>query len=121
MKPTCSGVIVNAFVEEAIARLEKHQARDGEFFARFGRWQRPAFAQRYPLWDAILKTVRWDPRSGDVLDVSTFVRSLREEDRYLAGEIARFVAEEYVGKFTTDETLHSFKLNFARRLDACGF
>lgn len=121
MKSTRSGVIVNSLVEEALARLENHQTRDDEFLARFGRWQRPEFAERYPLRALINRTVRWDPRSGDVLDVSNFVRGLREEDRYIAGEIAHFVAEEYVGKFVTEKTLNLFKIDFARRLYVCGF
>lgn len=121
MKSTRSGVIVNNLIEEGLARLEKYQTHDEEFLARFGKWQRPEFAERYPLWEMINRTVRWDPRSGDVLDVSNFVRSLREEDRYIAGEIARFVAEEYLERFVTDKTLQSFKVDFARRLDACGF
>ena len=108
-------------IEEAVERLGRHADRDDEFIARFGRFRRPEFAARYPLMELLRRFVRWDPLGESVIDVSGFVRGLREEDRRIAGEIARFVCEAYEGRPATDKTLNLFILDYGRRLDACGF
>lgn len=114
------GSVVSSLVEEALARLEKYTGRDAEFLARFGRWERPSFAPRYNL-DALVALVRWSPWDPSILDAEPLILHLAPEDRRIAAEIARFVAEEYENAPASDVTLKLFRLNLARRLDACGF
>ena len=110
-----------AVVEEATERLAVFTRRDAEFARRFGRWQRPDFMPRYDL-ERLQALVRWHPDQVGVLDIEPLLRMLRcREDRKIAGEIARFVAEEFVDAPATDKTLGLFRLHLLRRLDACGF
>lgn len=107
-------------VEVALERLAKHTTRDEEFAARFGKWQRPDFAGRYNL-EGMAHLVRFHPFMDGTLDVALFIKALRPEDRQIAGEVARFVSEEFIQRPATDKTLATFRLHFFRRLDACGF
>lgn len=107
--------------EEAAERTTRFTRRDAEFAQRFGRWQRPDFMPRYDL-ERHRHLICWHPHQEGVLDVDPFLRTLRlKEDRQIAGEIARFVAEEFFDKPATDKTLGLFRLHLLRRLDACGF
>jgi hypothetical protein len=113
---------IDRLVDEAIARLEKLTNRDEEFHRRFGRWTRPDHAPKYPIEAWAAAWVRWHPNLEGIIDVEHFVKSFPDKaDRVIIGEIARFVAEEYVDKFVTDKTLKSFRIEFLRRLDAVGF
>jgi hypothetical protein len=109
-----------ALVDLAVERFNKFTERDREFEARFGRWTRPAFARRYPL-DEMKQLIDWSTLDPQILDVSRFVNTLAREDRYIAGEVARFVYEEFEYRPATDKTLHTFRLHFLRRLDALGY
>lgn len=116
-----SSKIVDAYVGEMMAeRLSKHTHRDHEFAAAMGNWQRPANAPRYDL-EKRNKLVRWHSTMDGVIDVELFLKSLQPHDRQIAAKIARWCAEEFYDKFATDKTLGAFRLNFFRRLDACGF
>jgi hypothetical protein len=113
---------IDGMVEEAVDRLTKLTGRDGEFVRRFGRWTRPSRAPRYPIVEWATACVRWDPRGDGVVDVERFLNCFPEKsDRIVIGEIARFVVEEVMGKFATDETLRVFRLSLCRRLDSVGF
>lgn len=109
-------------VQEALCRaVENHTHRDREFELAFGNWERPEFAPRYDL-EKMKHLIRWTPGVDGMLDVSSFVRMLRDEtDKILAAEVAKFTAEEFDGEPATDKTLGLFRLHFLRRLDACGF
>jgi hypothetical protein len=108
------------FVELAAERLGRFTERDEDFEARFGRWRRPSFARRYPL-EEMKHLVDWSWLDREILDLAPFVSVLAKEDRYIAGEVARFVYEEIEGKPATDKTLNTFRLHFLRRLDALGY
>jgi hypothetical protein len=121
MSTRVGGVNVDQLVEEAVERLRRFEDRDAEFERRFGKWTRPSFARRYDLQRLVNLHVRWLPEIEGILDVKPLLMQLAPEDRRIAAEIARFVSEEYEGKFATDKTLKTFRLDLARRLDACGF
>lgn len=113
---------IDRLVEEAIARLEKLTDRDEEFRRRFGKWTRPGHSPKYPIERWAAAWVRWHPNLEGILDVEHFVRSFPDKaDRVIVGEIARFVAEEYMDKFATDKTLNTFRIDLLRRLDSVGF
>jgi hypothetical protein len=116
------GRAVDGLVEEAVERLSKLTDRDDQFLRRFGRWARPSHAPKYPIETWVTAYVRWDPRGDGVVDVEPFVKCFPERaDRVVIGEICRFVVEEILGEFATDETLRVFRLSLLRRLDAVGF
>ena len=110
------GVLVDA----AVGHLEQLTARDREFESDFGSYRRPAFARRYPL-EGLLALVRYAPNLPEVIDVAPFVLALAEEDRWMAGEVARWVYAEFEHAPATDKTLGMFRLNLARRLEALGY
>lgn len=113
---------LDGMVEEAVARLDPLVARDEEFLRRFGRWTRPSHAPKYPIETWANAWIRWDPRGDGIVDIEPFVRCFPDRaDQVLIGEIARFVVEEVIGKFATDETLRVFRLSLLRRLDDVGF
>lgn len=113
---------IDRLVEEAVARLEKLTDRDEEFRRRFGQWTRPSHAPKYPIETWAAAWVRWHPNLEGILDVEGFVKSFPDKaDRVIVGEIARFVAEEYMDKFATDKTLNTFRIDLLRRLDDVGF
>lgn len=114
------GVIVDSLVDEAIERNRNLISRDEEFIARFGKWERPAFARRYGL-ERMMQLIDWSRIDPSILECAPFINQLAPEDRRIAGEIARFCLEEIEGKPATNSTLTQFRLTFARRLDACGF
>lgn len=108
-------------VQEAIERtIRNNTQRDPEFVSRFGRWQRPSFAPRYNL-DRMKGLIRWSPHEEGIIDAAPFIKSLHKVDQVIAGEIAKFTAEEIHGKPATDKTLNTFKLQFFRRLAEVGF
>lgn len=108
-------------VQEAIERtIERNTQRDPEFLSRFGRWQRPSFAPKYDL-DRMKHLIRWSPFEKGIIDAAPFINSLQKFDRVIAGEIAKFTAEEVHGKHATDKVLNTFKLQFLRRLSEVGF
>lgn len=110
----------NALVDLAVSRLERYTSRDAEFEARFGRWQRPSFAHRYPL-EGMSHLIDWSRLDPEILDVAPFINALAKEDRQIAGEVARFTYEEVERMPATDKVLNTFRLNYLRRLDALGF
>lgn len=110
----------NALVDLAVERLGKFTERDREFEARFGRWQRPSFARRYPL-EEMKNLIDWSRLDREILDLAPFVNALAKEDRHIAGEVARFVYEEIESRPATDKTLNVFRLHYLRRLDALGY
>ena len=110
----------DALVDLAVERLGKFTERDRDFEARFGRWQRPSFARRYPL-EEMKHLIDWSRLDHEILDVAPFVNALAREDRWIAGEVARFVYEEVERLPATDKTLNTFRLHFLRRLDALGY
>lgn len=113
---------LDAIVEEAVERFRPLEARDAEFARRFGKWTRPDTVPRYPVEVWAKTRIRWDPRGDGVVDAAAFVRTFPDPaDRTIVGEIARFVVEEYEGRFATDETLRLIKTNLLRRLDAVGY
>ena len=113
---------IDRLVEEAVARLTKLTDRDEEFVRRFGKWTRPEHTPKYPIEAWAEAHVRWHPNLEGILDVEHFVKSFPDPaDRTIVGEIARFVAEEYMDKFCTDKTLNTFRLDLLRRLDVVGF
>lgn len=108
-------------IQHAIERvIGRNTTRDIEFDRHFGRFQRPDHLRQYPL-EKLGRLVRWGPGVDGIIDVSRFILSLNPEDRRIAGEIARFTAEEFEGKPATDKTINTFRLQFLRRLDAVGF
>lgn len=106
-------------IELAVERTRPHVMRDREFEERFGKWQRPTWAPRYNL-ERLKNLIAYTP-DQEFFDLKTFVLALAPEDRYLAGEIARFVFEEFDGLPATDKTIGTFRLAFLRRLDAVGY
>lgn len=110
----------NALVDLAVERLSRFTGRDGEFEARFGNWQRPSFARRYPL-EGMKELIHWSALDPEILDVAAFVNALAKEDRYIAGEVARFCYDEIERAPATDKTLNMFRINYLRRLDALGY
>lgn len=113
---------IDGMVEEAVDRLTKLTGRDGEFVRQFGRWTRPSHAPKYPIETWATAYIRWDPRGDGIVDVAPFLQCFPEKsDRIVIGEIARFVVEEIINKFATDETLRVFRLSLCRRLDTVGF
>ena len=121
MSTLIGGVNVDQLVDEAVERLRQTEDRDAEFERRFGKWQRQSFARKYNLEHLANAAIRWLPELPGIIDVKPFLMQLAPEDRRIAGEIARFVSEEYEGEFATDKTLNKFRLDFIRRLDVCGF
>jgi|GEM_PF-6584790 len=113
---------MNENIQEALERaVREHTHRDREFELAFGKFQRPGFAPTYEL-EKMKHLIRWTPGLEGILDVAPFVRALNDRtDQTLAAEIARFTAEEFEGKPATDKTLNTFRLQFLRRLNACGF
>jgi hypothetical protein len=109
-----------ALVDLAVERLGKLTERDGDFEARFGRWQRPSFARRYPL-EEMKRLIDWSHLDREILDVAPFINALAKEDRHIAGEVARFVYEEIESRPATDKTLETFRLHYLRRLDVLGY
>jgi hypothetical protein len=113
---------LDAIVEEAIERFRPLEDRDAEFVRRFGKWTRPDNSPSYPIERWAMTRIRWDPRGDGIIDAAAFVTAFPDTaDRTIVGEVCRFVAEEYEGKFATDDTLRSFKINLLRRLDAVGY
>jgi len=110
----------NAIVDLAVERLTKFTERDRDFEARFGRWQRPSFARRYPL-EEMKNLIDWSHLDPEILDLAPFINHLAKEDRYIAGEVALFVYEEIERAPATDKTLNTFRLHYLRRLDALGY
>jgi len=109
-----------AVVDKLVERLEPYTARDREFEARFGRWRRPDFLRRYDL-DRLGRLIRYAPFDENLFDLAPLVNSLAPEDRRIAGEVARFVYEEFEQKPATDKTLALFRVSYLRRLNALGF
>lgn len=107
---------IDAAIDSTSAIVE----RDNEFLRQFGNWERPGFAQRYDL-DKMKDLINWSVYDSSILDVAPFIKRLAEEDQYIAAEIARFCEEEIHDKYATNSNLKKFRLNFIRRLDACGF
>lgn len=109
-----------ALVDMAVERLERFTGRDAEFESRFGNWQRPSFARKYPLGE-MKSLICWSTLDPEILDLARFVNALAKEDRWIAGEVARFVYEEFERAPATDKTLNLFRLSYLRRLDALGY
>jgi hypothetical protein len=107
-------------IDAAINSTNEIAKRDNEFLNQFGNWKRPEFARRYDL-DSMKNLINWSVHDKTILDVAPFIKRLAKEDQYIAGEIAKFCEEEIHDKFCTDSNLKIFRLNFIRRLDACGF
>ena len=115
-----STVKPGALVEKLVERLEPYTARDREFEARFGRWRRPDFLQKYDP-DRLGRLIRYAPFDENLFDLAPLVDSLAPEDRRIAGEVARFVFEEFEAAPATDKTLALFRVSYLRRLNALGF
>lgn len=107
-------------VDEGISRLLSHTGRDEEFERAFGRWTRPEHLGRYDL-ERLRPLVRWMPNTTGMIDISRLIGKLDPHDRFLAGEIAKFVMDSFQGKPASDKVLHDFACHYLRRLDACGF
>lgn len=113
-------MIPNALIEDGLERLTRYTTRDREFEAHMGKWTRPPHLRRYPL-ERFQSLIRWHPADKSTLDVAPLIRSLDKHDRFIAGEIARFVAEEFLNQPASDTVLHRFACQYLRRLDSCGF
>ena len=109
-----------AAIEKLVERLDPYTERDREFENRFGKWRRPDFLRRYDL-ERLGRLIRYAPFDSELFDLAPLIGSLAPEDRRIAGEVARFVFEEFETKPATDKTLAMFRLSFLRRLNALGF
>lgn len=109
-----------AISEEVAERLSRFTERDQEFSAAMKKWERPQGAPRYNL-DVMKTLVRYHEADPQVIDVERFLQALHPRDRIAAAEIATWVSAPYINMWGTDKTLNMFRLEFMRRLDACGF
>ena len=111
-------------VDDAVDRLTKYTHRDDEFEARFGKWKRPETLRTYDLKAATSLIIYEGPGRARVFRCVEFVRYFAPDERFLLGEILRFVFEEYddnAKKPSGDKTLLSFRIEVHRRLDALGY
>ncbi len=109
-------------VDKAIESVKSIAERDRQFINEFGSWKRPDFAICYNLekMKNLIVWIKYDQFTS-IVDVAPFIKNLKEEDQFIAGEIAKFCLDDIKGLAATDHNLNKFRLLFIRRLDACGF
>ena len=111
-------------LDDVVDRLTKYTHRDDEFEARFGKWKRPDHLWKYDLKAATALIFYEGPGRARVFRCVEFVRYFASDERFLVGEILRFIFEEYddnAKKPSGDKTLLSFRIKVQRRLDALGY
>lgn len=107
-------------VDKTVDNLERHTHRDDEFERQFGRFSRPDGMPRYDLLRRA-RLISWSSDQEGIIEAAPFIRSLLECDRPVAGQIARFTAEEFEGEPASDTILNRFRNHYFRRLVMVGY